>query len=306
MKPPSISVLLTTYKRAHLVPRAVRSVLSQTDGEWQLVVVDDASPDDTAAALEPFKADPRVKIVVNAVNRGNSVARNRALAEADGEWIVWLDDDDELLPTYIERLRALIAARPEIGLTWSGAERVFHGAPTTTDTLLWHESWNGVEPTDHAPLQHFSLCWGAAARLDRVRAAGGFDERFVGTGDIDLALRMVAGGTPYASIPEVLVRVHIGEGASVSRARKHYSALRLLMLEKNAAFLAANPALQAHYRRHAMSGCYRDGDKSGGRKMAAALLRSGRLGIRGVEMLLRFEVTGALKSLFHGTPPAQA
>ena len=296
---PSISVLLATHNRAHLVPRAIRSVLQQSDGDLRLIVLDDASRDDTAAALEPFRQDPRVTLLVNEVGRGNSVARNRLLDAADSDWIVWLDDDDELLPQYIEKLRALIASRPEVGLAWSGAERVFHEADgERRDTLVWDEYWDGKSATDHMPLTHFSLCWGAAARLERVRAAGGFDERFVSTGDIDLALRMAAQGTAYASIAEPLARVHIGEGVSVSRDKRFHSALRLLMLEKNAAFLEAHPALLAHYRRHTMSGCYRDGDKAGARRMAAALWRSGQLGSAGLEMLLRFELVEPLRRPF--------
>jgi len=294
---PSITIVVLTHNRAHLVSRALRSVLAQSDGDFSLLVIDDASADETQSVLTLFSKDPRVRLLINGTCKGTLATRNRAIGEVSSEWIVFLDDDDELLPKYVERLRALIATRPELGLVWSGAERAFAGDPGRNDTLVWHESWDGVQSSQHEGLLQFSTCWGVAARREALLSAGLFDVHTAGVGDIDLALRMVAQGTPYATLPEPLVRVHVGADLSVTRCRHHHASQRKLLLRKNAAFLAEHPKLEAHYRRHAMSGCYRDGDKSGARRMAASLLRSGRLGSRGVEMLLRFEVIEPIKRL---------
>ena len=301
---PFVTVVIQTHNRAQLVPRALRSVLAQSDGDFRLLVIDDGSRDGTPAALAPFAGDPRLRLLVNETAQGTLPTRNRAVREADSEWLVFLDDDDELLPHYLERLRALIAARAaagvKLGLAWSSAERDYAGEPQRNDIVRFGESWDGVQPYPHQGLLHFSTCWGVAARREALLAVGGFDERVTGLGDIDLALRLAANGTPYATLEEPLVRVHIGEGLSVSRGRTHHTAQRELLLRNNAAFLAAHPELEAHYRRHAMSGFYREGDKAGGRRMAKALLRSGRLGGRGLEMLLRFELIEPLKRLLRG------
>jgi glycosyltransferase involved in cell wall biosynthesis len=301
---PGITVVVQTHNRAPLVPRALRSVLAQSDGDFRLLVIDDGSRDGTAAALAPFTQDPRLRLLVNEQGQGTLPTRNRAVREADTEWLVFLDDDDELLPQYLEKLRALIAAQAaagvRLGLVWSSAERDYAGEPQRSDTVRFREAWDGVQPYPHHGLLQFSTCWGVAARREALLAIGGFDERVTGLGDIDLALRLAANGTPYATLDEPLVRVHLGEGLSVSRGRTHHTAQRELLLRNNAAFLAAHPTLLAHYRRHAMSGFYREGDKAGGRRMAAALLRSGRLGGRGFEMLLRFELVEPLKRLLRG------
>ena len=108
---PFVTVVIQTHNRAQLVPRALRSVLAQSDGDFRLLVIDDGSRDGTPAALAPFAGDPRLRLLVNETAQGTLPTRNRAVREADSEWLVFLDDDDELLPHYLERLRALIAAR---------------------------------------------------------------------------------------------------------------------------------------------------------------------------------------------------
>lgn len=299
MNAPSISIVLPTHNRAQLLPRAVRSVLAQTDADFELVVIDDGSSDGTQDVLASLAGDARIRLLRNETPGGASAARNRAIRSASGEWVAFLDDDDELLPDYVAQLRSHLRTAPAAGLVWTGVERLYHDStPPRSETLLWHERWDGVERREHAFLLFFALSFGVAARRSALLDAGLFDERFSGSEDIDLGMRLVAAGTPYAALPEVLLRVHIGEGTSISRSRDNRSALRLLLLQKNAAFLATQPALLAHYRLFAMSGLYRDGNSREARALAAALLRSGRLGGRGLETVLRYELFAPIKRLF--------
>src|SRR5262245_46065882 len=115
-----VSVVIPTYNRATLVVRAVRSVLSQTFPDLEVLVVDDASSEDVFDAVMRF-GDPRVRYWRHAVNRGVAAARNTAMAHASGEFIAFLDDDDEWLPdklmTQLDRLRR---ASRRLGLLGSG------------------------------------------------------------------------------------------------------------------------------------------------------------------------------------------
>ena len=309
MSSPSISIVLPTHNRAQLLPRAVRSVLAQSDPDFELLVIDDGSSDGTQQTLAPFAGDARVRLLRNDTPGGASAARNRAIRSASGEWVAFLDDDDEMLPDYLAHLRAHLRTAPAAGLVWTGVERLYHDStPPRSETLLWHEHWDGAEQREHAFLLFFALSFGVAARRSALLDAGLFDERFSGSEDIDLGMRLVAAGTPYAALPEALLRVHIGEGLSISRSRDNRSALRLLLLQKNAAFLARQPRLLAHYRLFAMSGLYRDGNAQEARALAGALLRSGRLGGRGLETVLRYELFAPIKRLFRrqasASPPA--
>ena len=104
---PRISVVIPTYRRARSTVRAVRSVLVQTIDEIEVIVVDDASGDGTAEAVEAI-GDDRVIVLRRQMNQGPCAARNRGIHEAKADFIALLDSDDELLPRSLElRLRCL-------------------------------------------------------------------------------------------------------------------------------------------------------------------------------------------------------
>ena len=94
-----VSVIIPAYNRAHLIEKAVRSLQSQTVSDWEAVVVDDGSRDNTCAVVEKLaKSDPRVRLVRHDTNRRAQAARNSGIRAARGEWITFLDSDDEYLP----------------------------------------------------------------------------------------------------------------------------------------------------------------------------------------------------------------
>lgn len=97
-----ISVILPTYNRAELLPRAVQSVLAQTHRDLELIVVDDASTDDTARVMAEI-GDPRVRYIRQEENRGACAARNRGVAEARGEYIAFQDSDDTWAADKLEK-----------------------------------------------------------------------------------------------------------------------------------------------------------------------------------------------------------
>ncbi len=94
---------MASYQRAGTLPRAIGSVLAQTLGDFELIVVDDGSTDGTRALVTSY-ADARVRYVAHERNRGVTAAKNTGFDHARGEWITTLDSDDELVPTALERL----------------------------------------------------------------------------------------------------------------------------------------------------------------------------------------------------------
>lgn len=112
MTTPFFSVLVPAYNRAHELERCVGSCTAQTLSDFEIVVVDDGSTDETQAVLARLD-EPRVKVIRHERNRGISPARATAAAHARGEWLVLLDSDWELVPHALARLRALIAELPE-------------------------------------------------------------------------------------------------------------------------------------------------------------------------------------------------
>ena len=110
-----ISVITPTYNRARVLPAAVASVLSQTFGDFELIIVDDGSEDNTPDVLKPFFADRRVRYVYQE-NQGQSHARNLALKQATGDFIAFLDSDDVWAPDKLEKQLAVFRANSEVDI----------------------------------------------------------------------------------------------------------------------------------------------------------------------------------------------
>ena len=117
-RPPRVSVVIPTHNRAEWLPRAVGSVLAQTWTDFELLIVDDHSTDETPAAIARF-ADARIRSFRHERNFGQSKALNTGIEHARGEYVAFLDDDDAWLPAKLAAQVALLdAAPPGVGLVY--------------------------------------------------------------------------------------------------------------------------------------------------------------------------------------------
>ncbi|HEV8177583.1 MAG TPA: glycosyltransferase [Gemmatimonadales bacterium] len=117
--PPTVSVIIPCYGQAHFLHDSIRSVLAQTYRPWELIVIDDGSLDDVSAVVRHY---PEVRYH-RQDNQGLSAARNRGMAESTGEFLVFLDADDRLLPEALDAGVAALSARPGCGFVW-GSRRL--------------------------------------------------------------------------------------------------------------------------------------------------------------------------------------
>ena len=97
-----VSIIMPSYNTAPYIKETVRSVLCQTYTNWELIIVDDCSTDNTDEVVTEIK-DERIRYIKNEKNRGAAISRNRALREAQGKWIAFLDSDDVWCPEKLER-----------------------------------------------------------------------------------------------------------------------------------------------------------------------------------------------------------
>ncbi|MFN8339053.1 MAG: glycosyltransferase family 2 protein [Saprospiraceae bacterium] len=102
MSHPFFSIIIPTYNRAHTIRRPINSILAQTFTDWELIIVDDGSTDDTQEIVESYK-DPRIRYVWQE-NQERSAARNHGISLAKGAWICFQDSDDEYLPEHLQVL----------------------------------------------------------------------------------------------------------------------------------------------------------------------------------------------------------
>ena len=89
-----ISIIMPSYNTGRFIKDTVESVLKQSYSNWELIIVDDCSTDDTDDVIKPYLTDERIRYIKNAVNSGAAISRNLALKEAKGRWIAFLDSDD--------------------------------------------------------------------------------------------------------------------------------------------------------------------------------------------------------------------
>jgi glycosyltransferase involved in cell wall biosynthesis len=117
---PRVSVIMPTYAHAHFIRRAIASLSAQSFTNWELVIVDDAAPDDTADIIAPMLADPRFVYLRHPVNLGLGAALNIGLAGARGEYITYLPSDDVMYADHLATLVASLDSAPDAKLAYSG------------------------------------------------------------------------------------------------------------------------------------------------------------------------------------------
>ena len=121
---PKVSVIIPTYNRARLMKRAIRSVLNQMYQDFEIIIVDDASTDNTKEVVESFNAE-RIKYIRHEINEGEAAARNTGIKSASGKFIASHDSDDEWLPEKLGRqVRTLENSPPKVGVVYTGFWRI--------------------------------------------------------------------------------------------------------------------------------------------------------------------------------------
>lgn len=209
-EPPHFSIITPAYRSAGSIGATIDSVLAQTDPDWELVIVDDGSDDETLAiARSHAESDARITVLTQA-NAGTSAARNTAMAASRGSWLVFLDADDELLPTYLENQRAFIAAHPGHGIYATNAWVVY---PSGTRHLFWsgrHGRLRSIGLADELRRNHINIHSTVPRSL--YEKIGGFTPGLRAQ-DYEYWLRAMLAGYTAIMNPEPLVDYHVVDGS---------------------------------------------------------------------------------------------
>jgi glycosyltransferase involved in cell wall biosynthesis len=206
---PAASVIIPTYHRPTSLPVAVQSVLDQTFGDWELVVVDDASPANVPAMLGASLDDPRVRVVRRSTNGGVAAARNTGIQHATGRFVCFLDDDDTYLPNKLaHQVPTLDDAPPDIAAVGGRCER--------TSGKRAHAPPAELRRGDLLRLAYGNLQLGAVLFRRSVVAALGFDESLSAIDDWDLHVRLL-GHHRLVTDDVAVARWHSHEGPRLSQ-----------------------------------------------------------------------------------------
>ena len=222
---PRVSVIITTYNRAELLVEAIESVMAQTYVDYELIVADDASTDDTAQRVKTFGA--RVHYLPLAHSGRPEVARNRAISQARGNYIAFLDDDDLWREDKLVRQVAALDTS-DAGFAFSDC-RFLHRDGTVSRPLLLPDQKQSEAVFDNLLVGCFVHPSTVVIRRALLERIGMFDERFFSQGDYDLWLRAAhAAGAVCVPEPLVLIRRYT-TGLSAQRKIPQYrDAIRML------------------------------------------------------------------------------
>lgn len=227
---PSVSVIIPAYNRANVIERAVQSVLNQTYQDYEIIIVDDASTDDTLEKLKKFK-DKRIVKIRNKKNRGPAGSRNVGIREARGEYIAFLDSDDEWLPQKIEKqAQALEMASSDVGVVYTGTWRIVGDKKFfIPSSKITHKEGNVYR----SYLFGKYLVYTSAAVIKRAcfYKIGIFDESFPAVAEWDLWIR-ISKYYEFKYIPEPLVTSYFTPGSMATHYPINFKATRMI-LEKH-------------------------------------------------------------------------
>jgi glycosyltransferase involved in cell wall biosynthesis len=212
---PLFSVVIPTFNRANLIGRAIDSVLAQTMGDFEIIVVDDGSSDGTREVVNAL-TDPRIRLIPLASNQGAAAARNAGIAAARGELISLLDSDDEYAPAFLERTQAFLAPTDQrVGFSWSGTQET---SVSEVDGLyreitrrrIWKPNFSSRHDAVRYCLTH-DAPWGTSNgvtfKASVFAKSGLFDEAMRACEDMDILIRLMR-EFDFVVIPDCLVIVH--------------------------------------------------------------------------------------------------
>lgn len=212
----SVSVVIPCYNYGHFLPDAVASVLDQQGVDVRVLIIDDASRDDSADVARRIAAsDPRVEVAVHPVNRGNLRTYNEGILDwADGDYTVNLSADDRLTPGALSRAADLLDAHPEVSFVYGHPLHFEHNKPLPEPRTMsrgwsiWNGSW-WIE-------RQFRLAHSCITSPEVVvrtcvqKKVGGYDLRLPHSGDVEMWMRLALyGDVGYVrGVDQAFYRVH--------------------------------------------------------------------------------------------------
>jgi len=256
---PVVSIIISTCNRAHLIRRAIKSVLGQTFKDFELIVVDDASTDNTEGTVKAF-GDERIMYARHGENRGGPAARNTGIKLSRGKYIAFLDDDDEWLPEKLEKQVKKIEEAPDsVGLIYTGSE--VKGRKGDVIRTYYPEFRGDVRKK----LLLGSLVGSVSRVLIKKECftnVGLFDESLKSCQDWDMWKR-ISDHYEFDFVPEILTRIYLHDDTQISTELESLIKGRKGMVEKYREEFEQHPEiLVMHLKRlgklHCINGTWKE------------------------------------------------
>ncbi len=231
---PRVSVIIPTYNSAHFLGQAIESVLEQTYRDWELIVVDDGSVDNTPDVVAHY--DHHNMRYCRQENKGPSSARNVGIRASSGDLLAFLDADDVILPQKLAFQVAMLDEHPEFELVYSAWQYVDESGTRILSEMRPNKQGHLLK--DLLLCKFFFVPGAAIVRHNCLAQVGLFDESLAAAEDIDLWIRIALAGYVFGYVDEPLLRYRLVRG-SLSHRLANHARSELARLDK----FFANPEL---------------------------------------------------------------
>jgi glycosyltransferase involved in cell wall biosynthesis len=245
--PPRITAIVPVWNGRAFLLGAVRSVLAQTLPPCELIVVDDGSTDGSLDELERLPPAPFPVRVLRQANAGQSAARNAAAREATGEFLAFLDQDDQWYPRHLEELAEPLVADPDAGWAYCDFDEMDLAGNLVTRAFLAGLRLPHLKQSIYECVAGDLMVLPSASLVRRTafEQAGGFDETLSGYEDDDLFVRFFRLGWAHVFVPRPLLRFRVH--ATGSSASPRFLESRVRYAAKLMAILPDDPRMFRYY-----------------------------------------------------------
>lgn len=212
-KNPKVSVCIPNYNYGRFIGQAIQSVIDQTFTDFELIIVDDASSDDSVSVIKSF-SDERIKFYQNEKNIGRVKNINKCFSLASGEYVTLLPSDDVYLPTSLEKSVEILDSNPKVGLAYSSAGTVDENGVVIREHHPFSQDYirKGEEEFKRLIFNNHIPVLTAMVRRECYTSLGVFNEAVTGSADREMWMRICLNNYDVAFIAEVLAydRKHRG------------------------------------------------------------------------------------------------
>lgn len=222
---PEVSVILPTFNRSHISTRSIRSVLSQTYQDFELIIVDDGCTDGTEKLVRSLSSE-KIRYIKHQRNKGISAARNTGIRLARGDFIAFQDDDDEWYPEKLEKqIKAYTTASSELGVVYTHRNFIYRKYEYIPPSSLANKEgyiFNQLLKLNFIGPQTSLI------RKECFNNVGMFDESFFRMGDVELFLR-ISQYYQFKYINEPLVKIYRERPLSRTETEQTINSLKRIL-----------------------------------------------------------------------------
>lgn len=291
---PVFSIITPTCRRPLLLRRTIQSVINQSFSDYEHIIVDDVNDRDTESLINEI-GDKRIIFHQHASPKGAAGGYNSGIKISRGKFILFLDDDDEYLPSFLEKMyNHFCQSDPKVGFVWTGFSRIKD--TDSGEILIDSKIWPSTFPTKELGLVAATSIgngFGVCIKRECIDDIGLYDESIVFGQDTDFLFRLAI-KFEFETIPEILVKIHQHDNSQLTNKKNNLLRLELRekILQNNMDMLMEFPKLYYVHYKAVADLSYKLKLRRKGRKTMFSLINNSPFNILNFTDILFYELFG--------------